>query len=109
MDSITDDDKARIVEYRANLGKYEKPSVTADIIAVRPAYGELAESQWRENPRFALEILLIKRGEWPHKGLWALPGGFIRPNESVDEGARRELHEETSLEAHPLIPIGVFS
>lgn len=109
MKTLTNGDKAKVEQYRATLDKYAKPSVTADIIAVRPAYGELAESQWRENPEFALEILLVKRGQWPHEGKWALPGGFIRPTESVDEGARRELHEETALEAHPLIPIGVFS
>lgn len=109
MSEITAEDQAKVEAYRAALGKYPKPSVTADIIAIRPAYGELAESQWRENPRFALEVLLIKRGQWPYAGCWALPGGFIRPTESVDEGARRELHEETALEAHPLIPIGVFS
>lgn len=106
---VTDADRAKIEAYRAALGKYPKPSVTADIIAIRPAYGELSESQWRENPKFALEILLVKRGLWPHEGCWALPGGFIRPTESVEEGARRELHEETALEAHPLIPVGVFS
>lgn len=109
MGSLSKDDQAKVEAYRASLGKYPKPSVTADIIAIRPAYGELSESQWRENPKFAIEVLLIKRGMWPYEGCWALPGGFIRPTESVEEGARRELHEETSLEAHPLIPIGVFS
>lgn len=109
MSKITDADRAKIKKYQEELAKYPKPSVTADIIAVRPAYGGLREDQWRENPQFALEILLIKRGQWPHEGLWALPGGFIRPDETVEAGARRELHEETDLEAHPLIPIGNFS
>ncbi|MDO5317707.1 MAG: NUDIX hydrolase [bacterium] len=109
MSTFSAEDKAKIEAYRASLGKYPKPSVTADIIAIRPAYAELSESQWRENPKFALEVLLVKRGQWPFEGSWALPGGFIRPTESVEEGARRELHEETALEAHPLIPIGVFS
>ena len=102
-------DKVKIEEYRKTLGKYPKPSVTADIVAVRPAYSELGEGQWRENPEFALEVLFIKRGQWPFEGSWALPGGFIRPTETVDEGARRELREETSLEADRLIPVGVFS
>ena len=61
----TVDDMKKIVAYRAALGKYEKPSVTADIVAVRPAFGVLREDQWRENPRFALEMLLIKRGQCP--------------------------------------------
>ena len=105
----TQEDVAKIEAYRKTLGKYPKPSVTADIVAVRPAYSELGEGQWRENPEFALEVLFIKRGQWPFEGSWALPGGFIRPTETVEEGARRELREETALEADRLIPVGVFS
>ena len=106
---LSADDAAKVAEYRRELGKYAKPSVTADIVAVRPVYSERSGHHWRENPKFALEVLLIKRGQWPFKGCWALPGGFIRPTESVEEGARRELREETSLEAERLIPVGVFS
>ena len=109
MIARTVEDKKKIEAYRKTLGKYPKPSVTADIVAVRPAYSELGENQWRENPEFALEVLFIKRGQWPFEGSWALPGGFIRPTETVVEGAIRELREETALEADRLIPVGVFS
>jgi 8-oxo-dGTP diphosphatase len=44
-----------------------------------------------------LKVLLIKRGIAPFKGKWALPGGFVRVDETVDEAARRELAEETNL------------
>jgi ADP-ribose pyrophosphatase YjhB (NUDIX family) len=107
MNSVSDEEL--ILKYRKTLGKYPKPSVTADIVAVRPKYSELTRSQWRENPEFALEFLFIKRAQWPYEGYWAIPGGFIGPNESVDEGAIRELKEETSLTAKRLIPVGVFS
>jgi 8-oxo-dGTP diphosphatase len=44
-----------------------------------------------------LKVLLIQRGLQPFKKKWALPGGFVRVEETVDEAARRELAEETGL------------
>src|SRR6267378_3007416 len=44
-----------------------------------------------------LKVLLIERGLEPFKGKWALPGGFVRVDETIDEAARRELAEEAGL------------
>lgn len=44
-----------------------------------------------------LKVLLIERGIEPFKGKWALPGGFVRGNESTVECAKRELYEETGI------------
>ncbi|MCF3964110.1 NUDIX hydrolase [Streptomyces fuscigenes] len=45
-----------------------------------------------------LHVLLVRRGEDPYRGRWALPGGFLHPRESAEQAARRELAEETGME-----------
>jgi 8-oxo-dGTP diphosphatase len=47
-----------------------------------------------------LQALLVRRGGAPFKGMWAIPGGFKRP---LDEAAKRELVEETGVDAASLL------
>jgi 8-oxo-dGTP diphosphatase len=64
--------------------RYERPSVTVDVVIFSLINGEL-------------NILLVKRRRWPYEGHWAIPGGFINMNESLEQSARRELEEETGV------------
>jgi 8-oxo-dGTP diphosphatase len=64
--------------------RYERPSVTVDVV--------IFTLQERE-----LHVLLVKRRNWPFEGRWAIPGGFVNMNESLEQAARRELDEETGV------------
>jgi 8-oxo-dGTP diphosphatase len=59
-------------------------AVTVDVVILTVVEGDL-------------EILLVRRGVAPFEGMWAIPGGFKRPTETLDEAARRELAEETGV------------
>jgi 8-oxo-dGTP diphosphatase len=84
-----DSEAAFLRRYRP--GDFPRPSVTVDIVTLSVIDAEL-------------RVLLIRRGEHPFKGAWALPGGFVRvgdghrdQGEDLDAAAARELEEETSL------------
>ena len=56
-----------------------------------------------------LQVLLIERGIEPFKGKWAFPGGFLNMDESAEQGALRELREETGLTGAFIEQFGCFS
>jgi len=64
--------------------EYPRPALTVDCVV----FG-LDEDE--------LEVMLVRRGLEPFAGRWALPGGFVHIDETLEEAARRELEEETGL------------
>ncbi len=100
-----DSEKEFLANYR--LSDYERPSVTADVAAfmIRPE----DQQNYRKNPENKLLLLLIKRGGHPFKDMWALPGGFLQKDETVEECALREIFEETNVQPVSILPVGVFS
>lgn len=76
--------------------KYPHPAVTTDCVI----FGFDGEE---------LKVLLIERGITPYKGHWAFPGGFLNPNETAEEGARRELREETGLDSAHIEQLHTYS
>lgn len=72
--------------------RYANPALAVDAVWIR--YGK---------------VLLVRRGQPPFRGMWALPGGFVELRETVEAAVVRELREETGLMARPDRLVGVYS
>jgi 8-oxo-dGTP diphosphatase len=71
-------------------GDYPAFAVTVDVVVLTMSEG-------------MLHVLLVCRGEPPFEGAWAIPGGFKRPAETLDQAAVRELREETGVDGASLL------
>ena len=100
-----DSEKEFLANY--NLSDYERPSVTADVCAFMIRSED--KTDYRRNPESKLQLLLIKRGGHPYKDMWALPGGFLQKDETIEECALREIKEETNVLPVSIMPVGIFS
>lgn len=87
---------------------YDRPSVTTDIVAFT-VRSEEDESWRRDSKDNRLSVLLIQRGEHPFINHWAIPGGFLRMDETLEECALREIREETGVNPVSIMPAGTFS
>src|SRR5213075_2959938 len=93
-------ERQTLADFRATLMthtyQYPRAALTVDCVVFGFDEGEL-------------KVLLIERALEPFEGKWALPGGFVRVDETLDEAARRELEEETGLSKVFLEQLYTFS
>ena len=90
-----------------SMEQFARPSVTTDIAVF--ALRTEGLDNFRKDPVRRLSLLLVRRGEHPFRDCWALPGGFLRMDETVEDCALRELKEETGVPPAALVYTGVFS
>ena len=102
---VSDEEKSFLTEY--DINQYFRPSVSTDIAAF--TIKNKNEENYRKEEKASLLILMVKRGTHPFKDYWALPGGFLREDESIEECAYREIVEETNIKPISIKHIGVFS
>ena len=76
--------------------EFEKLSMTSDILIVSVSSEDT--NNYRKTDKKMMSILLAKRDDYPYKGKWCLPGGFLDPStETLEDCARRVLKNETNL------------
>ena len=91
---LSQEEKKYLESY--DISKFERPSIAADIV-VFSILNDGVRDSIRRLQKKSLQILLVKRADYPYKDYWALPGGFCMPGEDVIETAARELLEETNV------------
>ncbi|MBQ7777220.1 MAG: NUDIX hydrolase [Lachnospiraceae bacterium] len=103
---MSEEEQTYLAQY--DIAKFARPSIATDM-TIFSIMEEGEHANYRKLPPKALKLLLIKRAAYPFKDYWALPGGFCRSDEDVYTTARRELYEETGVDAAYLQLAGIFS
>ncbi|MBU3104671.1 NUDIX hydrolase [Clostridium gasigenes] len=75
---------------------YKRPSVTNDIIILTTE--DKSEDNNRKVAKKGMQVILVKREQYPYKNNWALPGGFVNMDESLEDGAYAKLKEKTGID-----------
>lgn len=92
---MSSDSEKKFLE-RYNSNRYEKLSVTSDVLIFSVA--DEPEENYRKLSKKYFAVLLVKRHTHPFKDMWCLPGGFINIDETTLDASKRILKSETNLE-----------
>jgi 8-oxo-dGTP diphosphatase len=87
---VTTKTRAAAVPAPYDPSQFPAFAVTVDVVILTMVGGEL-------------HVVLVRRGVAPFEGMWAIPGGFKRPNETLDQAAKRELAEEAGVDSASLL------
>lgn len=90
---VSEEEREYLEKYDSSV--YEKPSVTADVVVMTVVPGK------------GLGVILVRRSEYPYRGCWSLPGGFVGIDENIEDTAERKLAEKAGVSV-PIHQFGTF-
>ena len=94
MEKVYNSEEEFLKDYDSSI--YEKLSMTVDILIL--SVSSEATGNYRKTDKKKMSILLVKRDDYPFKGKWCLPGGFVKIDEDLEDAPIRILKRETNLD-----------
>ena len=94
MEKVYNSEEEFLKDYDSSI--YEKLSMTVDILLLSVSSEETGN--YRKTDKKKMSILLVKRDDYPFKGKWCLPGGFVKIDEDLEDAPVRILKRETNLD-----------
>lgn len=98
------DEEIFLKEYNPNL--FEKVSVTTDLLVF--SISDIVTNNYRKLPEKIMSVYLVNRDNFPFKGKWSLPGGFLDPKETLADTAFKVLKRKMNLDTLYLEQLGTF-